>query len=378
MPGTKEPSGYLHDFAAQMVRHAIPTPSLEERIAGLQKGIAEAHRLGITAIIEPGADDSLMAPYLALADRSALPLKVRASISTINWQPGAFGNDIFEFVAARGKYRRPGIDVESVKMYIDGVLENGSAVLLEPYLDDSLNGNAPFFTQTELNRYITWFDHHDLQVHLHAIGDGGVRMGLNAFAAAREANGNKANRHHICHLQMIDPDDVPRFAELGVTANFQPLWGYPAPYVTGTGGPAVGEERLTKFFLIGSVHRTGGKVACGSDWFVSSLNPLDAIEVGIRRQDPDLPEGAPALNPNEAVDLATMIEGYTINGAYLMHQDNKVGSIEVGKCADLIVLDRNLFEIPTTEINAAKVLLTLFNGRPVYNLGICSAGEPEG
>ena len=115
------------------------------------------------------------------------------------------------------------------------------------------------------------------------------------------------------------------------------------------------------------MHRSGGKIAFGSDWFVSSLNPLDAIEVGIRRQDPHLPEGAPALNPQEAVDLATMIEGYTINGAYLMHQDKEVGSIEIGKRADLIVLDCNLFEIPATEVNQAKVLLTVFNGQRVFS-----------
>jgi hypothetical protein len=218
-----------------------------------------------------------------------------------------------------------------------------------------------------LNRYITSIDGQDLQVHLHAIGDGGVRMALDAFETARKTNGKKDNRHHICHVQMIDPADVPRFAELNVTANIQALWGFPDTYVTDAGLKAVGEERLKTFYVFGSVHRSGGRIACGSDWFVSSLNPLDAMEVGIRRQDPDLPEEAPALNPQEAVDLATMIEGYTINGAYVMHQDNEVGSIEIGKRADLIVLDRNLFEIPTTEVNQAKVLLTLFNGQRVFS-----------
>jgi hypothetical protein len=136
--------------------------------------------------------------------------------------------------------------------------------------------------------------------------------------------------------------------------------------------PAIGEKRLETFYRIGSVHRAGGKIVCGSDWFVSSLNPLDAIEVGVRRQDPYMPEGAPSLNPGEAVDLATMIQAYTIDGAYVMHQEESVGSIEIGKRADLIVLDRDLFEIPAAEINEANVLLTLFDGRPVHNDGICS------
>ena len=366
LPGTNEPSGYLHDFAVQMVREAIPPAVLEEQIAGLRNGIRQAHCFGITSIIEPGADDALMAPYIELSSRNSLTMRVRASISPINWQPGAFGDNLYEFVAARDKYRRPEIDVESVKMYIDGVLENGSAVLLEPYADSCFKDSQPFYSQENLNKYVTWIDSRNLQVHLHAIGDGGVRMALDAFEVAQGTNGKKDNRHHICHAQVIDPTDVPRFAELGVVANFQPLWGFPDPYVTDSGLKAVGRERLKRFYVIGSVHRSGGKVAFGSDWFVSSLNPLDAIEVGIRRQDPHLPEGSPALNPQEAVDLATMIEGYTINGAYLMHQEQEVGSIEIGKRADLIVLNRNLFELPATKINQTKVLLTVFDGQIVF------------
>jgi len=366
MPGSNEPNGYLHDFAARMVKEAMPLPSLEERLVGLKKGMAMAHSFGITSIIEPGVDQDLMQPYLELSRQGGLFLRMRASISPINWQPGAFGDEVFDFIRQRDGLRRPGIDVESVKVYIDGVLENGSAVLLEPYDDKSLGDGSPFYSQEDLNRYITWIDSQDLQVHLHAIGDGGVRMALDAFEVARKKNGKTDNRHHICHVQMIDPADVPRFAELDVTANIQALWGFPDVYVTDSGLGAVGRERTKKFYVFGSVHRHGGRLACGSDWFVSSLNPLDAMAVGVRRQDPDLPEGAPQLNPQEAVGLTTMIEGYTINGAYLMHQEDEVGSITKGKRADLIVLDRNLFDIPDAEINQAKVLLTLFDGRPVY------------
>ena len=235
-----------------------------------------------------------MVPYLELSLRHELDLRVRASISPINWQPGAFGDDIFDFVSKRDRFRQPGIDVESVKVYIDGVLENGSAALLEPYSDPGLKGDGkPFYSQEDLNRYITWIDGQDLQVHLHAIGDGGMRMALDAFEAARMKNGKRDNRHHICHVQMIDPADIPRFAELNVTANIQAMWGFPDIYATDSGLRAVGRERTAKFYVFGSVHRSGGRLACGSDWFVSSLNPLDAIEVGVRRQDPDLPEGAP-------------------------------------------------------------------------------------
>ncbi len=130
--------------------------------------------------------------------------------------------------------------------------------------------------------------------------------------------------------------------------------------------PMIGRERVEQMYPIGSVHRSGGMIVGGSDWWVSSMNPLDAIEVAITRQDPWTNEG-PRLQPEESVALETMIEAYTINGAYLMALEDEQGSIEVGKRADLVVLDRNLFEIPPSEINDARVVLTLFDGDPVFS-----------
>jgi len=366
-PGTNIPTGFLHDFAAQIVKDIIPTASMAERIAGLKTGMKIAHQFGITSVLEPGMDDHLLSPYVRLNDDNKLFLRVRASISPIHWQPGAFGDDIVDFIETRDQYVRENINVESVKMYIDGVLENGSAVLLEPYLKEEFNGHLPFYPQDELDSYITWLDKKGLQIHLHAIGDGGVRMALDAFEAAQKSNGKKDNRHTICHLQMIDPQDVPRFEELGVCASFQPLWAQPDEWVVDLNIPTLGEERLKKFYVINSVHKTGGIVAGGSDWFVTSLNPLEAIATAIRRQDPFSPKDAPTLNPEEAVDIETMIGAYTINGAYLMHQEHKTGSIEVSKKADLIILDQNICKIPATEIHKTKVIKTIFDGKIVYD-----------
>ena len=184
----------------------------------------------------------------------------------------------------------------------------------------------------------------------------------------QEKNGASDNRHHIVHLQLIHPDDIPRFAELDVTANFQALWAFPDHWVRELNLPEIGAERVERMYPIGSVVRSGGRIAGGSDWTVSTMNPLEAIEVALRRQDPDVTpsDDLPVLNADERVDLATMIEAYTANIAYLMKQEETVGSIEVGKRADLVVLDRNLFEIPVDEINEARVELTLFDGEVVY------------
>jgi predicted amidohydrolase YtcJ len=172
-------------------------------------------------------------------------------------------------------------------------------------------------------------------------------------------------RHHIAHLELIDPADIPRFKVLGIVANFQALWAYPDPYITQLTIPILGPSRSRWLYPIGSVVRTGAVIVGGSDWPVSSANPLDAIQVAVTRRDPEAPPG-PAWIPEEVVDLPTMLAAYTTNGAYLSHEETARGSIAPGLAADLIILDRNLFKIPASDIHKAKVLLTLFEGKPVF------------
>ncbi|MEH6577924.1 MAG: amidohydrolase [Amphritea sp.] len=365
---TGEVTGLLFDFAGQMVKDVMPVETLEEKVAGLQTGIRLAHQFGITSVTEPGLDGEMIAPYLELADKGELDIRLRAAMSPLNWQPGAFGDEIYDYVETMGQYARDDISVNSVKVYIDGVLEYGSGALLEPYLLEDLNEKSkPFHSQESLNKYITWLDSQDVQVHLHAIGDKGVRMALNAFENAIEVNGDRDNRHHICHLQLIHPDDAPRFAQLNVSATFQPFWAQNdiyRPFVQKILGVARDTERG---YVIGSVHRSGGRIVGGSDWFVTTLNPLDAISVGVRRMDPTLADAEAAVfNASECVDLATMIDAYTINGAYVNFRDETLGSLEVGKMADMIVLDKNLFEIPAADIAKARVVQTVMNGGDVF------------
>ena len=366
-PETGEPSGTLRDAAMLLVKNKVPPLSLAQKMDQVRAGVALAHSVGITAVIEPGVDDELMEPIVNLDDANELNMRVVASMSPINWQPGAFDDEVFAYLETRRQWRRPNIDVDSVKIYMDGVIEYGTSPLLEPYEDEDYGSGegSYFYEQAVVDRYFTRFDKMGLQVHVHAIGDAAIRRALDGFEAMRAANGMSDNRHQIVHLQLIHEDDRPRFGELNVGAVFQSLWAYPDPAALELDIPMLGEDRTWQMYPIKSVRDLGGRIVGGSDYWVTDLNPLLAIETAVTRQNPWTGEG-PVLNEAERVDLATMIEAYTINGAYQMKLDDVQGSIEVGKRADFVVIDRNLFEVPASEISDARVTMTIFDGRTVY------------
>jgi predicted amidohydrolase YtcJ len=245
------------------------------------------------------------------------------------------------------------------------VIESHTAGLLEPYLDTKNTGPTEL-SPAAMDSLVIALDRAGFQVHVHAIGDRAVRMALDAFAAARAANGVRDSRDQIAHLEMIDTLDVPRFAQLAVLANFQALWAFRDSYVRDLTEPVLGPERSSRLYPIGSVARTGGTVVGGSDWIVSSLNPLDAIQVAVTRRDPNAPAGPPWI-PNEVVSLDLMLRAYTIVGAFANFQEKTTGSIEIGKAADLVVLDHDLFAIPATQIHSTRVLLTLLDGQIVFD-----------
>jgi predicted amidohydrolase YtcJ len=364
-PETGEAAGALHDSAMMLVKSVLPEMSMQYRFESVRAGIAMLHEHGITAIIEPGVDEGIIAPLLDLSDAGEFDVRALVSLSPIGWNAGVFDDGIYDFIAKRDQWRRPDLDVDSVKIYLDGVIEVGTSPLLEPYLVGEWGSGPFFYTQEKVNEYFTRLDAMGIQVHVHAIGDAAIRQALDGFEVMRERNGLSDNRHHITHLQLIHPDDRPRFGELGIGATFQSLWAYPDPAAMELDVPILGEERAWQMYPIRSVHESGGRINGASDYWVTDLNPLLAIEAAITRQDPWTNEG-PTLNESERVDLETMIDAYTINGAYTMKLEDQQGSVEVGKRADLVVLDQNLFEIPSYEISDANVTMTIFDGRIVY------------
>ena len=256
-----------------------------------------------------------------------------------------------------------------VKVFADDVMEcpSQSAALLSPYLDadgkkTEYSGKLGLDPQ-KFAQLVTKLDAAGLAMHVHAIGDQTVRTSLDAFAAARTANGDKDNRHQIAHLQLVHPDDFPRFKALGVIADFQLLWAKREPATEGPLEPYLGPDRYRYLYPAGSLHAAGAMIVGGSDWDVSSYNPFRAFQTAVTRTGE---KGQKPLNLDERIPLTTAVDAYTINAAIAMKQDATTGSLEVGKRADLVVLDRDIFSVDPYTIADTIVIATYLDGRLVY------------
>jgi len=361
-PETGELVGSLQEGAIDLIAQYVPPPTDDALTRGVEFARNMLHGYGITSIQIASANEDALRAITRLDKAGKLDLRV---VSALLWDRKLTEEQIPHLKDLRERYTTGNLRATTVKIFQDGVMENYTAVMLEPYLVPSGTRGIPMVEPEFLKEAVTMLDAEGFQVHIHAIGDGAVRQSLDAFEAALKANGDHDHRHHIAHLQMIDPDDIPRFGKLGVVANFQPLWAYNDPYVTELTVPFIGEERAKWMYPIRAVKDAGGRIAFGSDWSVSTANPFPQIETAVTRIDVDTHDTAP-LNPEQAISVEDAIAAFTINAAFVNHQEKETGSIELGKLADLIVIDRNLLKIDPREISDARVILTLFGGRPVY------------
>jgi len=316
--------------------------------------------------------------YLEAERRGLLTARV---VGALWWQRGTGTGQLDGLADRRARAAQAGppgpgrFRATSVKIMQDGVCENFTASMLAPYLDahghEAPGAGASYFDPQELKAAVTAIDARGFQVHFHAIGDRAVREALDAVEAARAANGPGRGRHHVSHLQVVHPDDLPRFRALSVIANCQPLWACYEPQMTELTLPFLGQERAGWQYPFGSLSRSGAQLCFGSDWPVSSANPLWEMHTAVNRTvAPGYPYagtggGEPFL-PSERIDLAAALAAFTIGSAYVNHAELETGSIEVGKQADLVVLDRNLFGHPADEIALAQVDLTIVNGAVVH------------
>ena len=361
-PKTGEAIGSLQEGAGSLVGKHVPPATLEKRLAGLRYSVKMLNGYGITAIQDAGAQLPTLETYAALDAEGGLTLR-----STLAqwWERSKGVEQIPVLEERRTAFTKGRVRASSVKIMQDGVMENYTAVLTEPYHVKGDPTGIPMINPERLKEAVTALDAKGFQVHFHAIGDGAIRQSLDAVQAARTQNGDSGLRHHISHLQMINPADLPRFRELEVVANFQPLWAWADEYLTELTAPFVGPERMTWMYVIEAMHASGAMIAFGSDWSVSTADPWDQIEVAVRRADPSIPDGEVFL-PEQRIDLPEAIAAFTIHAAYVNGIDTDTGSLEVGKAGDLVVLDRNLFAIDPREISETQALLTLLDGKPVH------------
>ncbi len=368
---TGEPSGTLREEAMGLVAQLIPPYTPEELAAGLRKGLEVANSLGITNFVEASARESYIEAYLELAEKQELTAHVNISIYG-DISKGTEGAR--QVIALNEKYKArikntpgqmPDLALGQVKLFMDGVVEGKTAAMIGHYHGDTHSGFANASPDTAAAA-ITALDKAGLQIHVHAIGDRAIRMTLDAFEQARKQNGLRDSRHHIAHLHVIHPDDIPRFRELDVIANFQALWAtLEDTYMTELNYPFLGEERVEWQYPIGTVARSGGRLAFGSDWDVSTMDPFDAMQVAVTRRGPDSIVREP-WTPQHLVDVQAVVEGYTQGGAFLTFREKETGTLTAGKLADLILLDRDVFHCSKFELYQTKVLMTMFRGKVVY------------
>jgi predicted amidohydrolase YtcJ len=365
------PTGTLRDDAMDLVLDAVPRPDLEHAAAALARTFDAMRATGITSVQDASVDDREMQIYKRLYDEHRLDMRVRGCFHLQDLHEPA-QSLIDRAIAFRSRWTVDPdfLRADAVKIFADGVIEYPAetAALLEPYLDGhghaTDNRGPSYFTQENLNLIVSGADAAGLSVHVHAIGDRAVRASLDAFAYSRQHNGARDGRDQIAHLELVDPADFARFKQLGVIANFQLLWAERDPYIVSATLPYIGPERSRFLYPARSLRDAGAVIAGGSDWNVSSFNAFEAMEHAITRAEA---RGKPPLLPEQSITIQDAVDAYTINAAFALKQDRTTGSLEPGKRADLIVVDRDVFAIDPRELHATRVLSTYLDGREVYN-----------
>jgi predicted amidohydrolase YtcJ len=366
------PTGALHEGAMDLVEKLLPTATADDLHAGLLVGQAYLHALGITgwqdAWVGEGAGVGDTLPtYLDAAASGELTARV---VGALWWDRSRGLDQIEDLIERRARGPVGRFRPATVKIMLDGVCETFTAAMLSPYLDghghETANRGLGFIDPDLLSEIVTRLDAAGFQVHMHALGDRGVREALDAVAAARSANPDRDLRHQIAHIQVVQPADVSRFGALNATANIQPLWACADRQMTELTIPFLGADRSTWQYPFASIAAAGGRLAIGSDWPVTSPDPLEIMHVAVHRTEPGAGPGAEPFLPAERLSLADAVYAYTMGSAHANHQDDDTGSLEVGKHADLVVLDRDLFAPDAGPITDASVRYTLVEGTIVH------------
>jgi hypothetical protein len=365
-----EPTGTLHEGAAYTLHDTVvPEPGRAEWEAAILSAQRHLHRLGITAWQDAWVTPGTQRAYESLVAGGRLTARV---VGALWWDRHRGLDQLPDLLTRRERGRAAGAGrfvPGTVKIMADGVLENGTGALLEPYCDgcggQTGNTGLSYLDRDELAAAVTALDAEGFQVHVHTIGDRAVRDALDAVAAARAANGPGDHRHHLAHVQLVHPDDLPRFRALGVVANCQTYWAQSEPQMDELTLPFLGRERGQRQYPFADLVRAGARLAMGSDWPVTTPDPLQQMEVAVTRVDPGRRDGAPFL-PGQRLPLATALAGFTSGSAFVNHDDDS-GSLAVGRRADLAVLDTDVLAAGAPPVGEARVEFTVAAGRVVHD-----------
>ncbi|QUH02705.1 amidohydrolase [Saccharopolyspora erythraea] len=357
------PAGTLHEGATALVSRVVPATTEQQYREGLLEGQRVLHSLGVTSW-----HDAIIGPYLGYADtlgtyvdldrRGLLTARVRGALW---WDRDRDESQIPELLARREQARGERFRAEAVKIMQDGVCENLTAAMLLPYVGGHGSGLS-YLTQDALSRAVRLLDAEGFQLHFHAVGDRAIRDTLDAVEAARAVNGMNDLRHQIAHVQVVQPSDVPRFHELGVAATIQAMWAVNDAAMTELTVPHLGHRRAGWQYPFRSLRAAGAVLAAGSDWPVSDASPMRAVHVAVNRREPG--DDDPFL-PAQGLDLVDALAAYTAGSAWVNHVEHEVGTIELGKAADLVVLEDDPFSLPADEIGLCGVDMTVVDGRIV-------------
>jgi predicted amidohydrolase YtcJ len=361
------PTGMLHEGAMRLVAERLPAVDDDEMLAGFLEGQSYLHSLGVT-----GWQDAIVGAYAGMQDNGATYLRAAREglltstvVGALWWDRDRGEEQVPDLVARREALTHGRFSATTVKIMQDGIAENGTAALVEPYLDRcghrTDNAGLSFVDPTRLPAYVAALDRLGFQVHVHAIGDRGVREALDAFEGS-----DPARRHHVAHLQLVHPDDIARFRALGVAANLQALWACLDEQMTELTIPFLGAERAGRQYPFGDLHRSGARLVAGSDWPVSTPDPLEAIHVAVHRvaYGDAGRAGTEAFLPEQALPLEAAFAAYTSGSAWVNHRDD-AGTVTPGAAADLVVLDRDPFLDPLS-VGATRVVSTWIDGAVVH------------
>lgn len=362
------PTGYLLEGTAGLAMEALNVITEDVLVDGTTYVIDTLNRYGVTSIFDAGAigyEGSLANVLRRIEDAGDMTVRIVGSYRPTG--PEDVERTVAHTLEWGATIKGENYHYRTLKIMLDGTIEGRTAAMFEDYQGEPGNRGELVFTQAQMIKMISGAAAENIDVHVHALGERAVHVTLNAIEASRQSNPNSGTRYTICHIQVIADDDLPRFARLDVIAQSTPLW---ASYDT-WGKPFVSEDQFDRYWRFNSLHKLGVRLTWGSDFPASGagmpgMSPILQMEIGHTRQSAGEPDAPVQPKKSERLDIDTLIRGYTLDAAYQLHMENEIGSLSIGKKADLVVLDKNLFETQAYSIHKIRVMMTIMNGDVVY------------